>query len=66
MGSACRSARVNEHIVIGAHGTLKNWVSKRVLSTEHVRILVFDEADEMLKVRNFLFCDPVEGWWYGF
>ncbi|KAK9798531.1 hypothetical protein WJX73_010421 [Symbiochloris irregularis] len=48
-----RNARVTEQIVIGAHGTLKNWVSKRVLNTERVAILVFDEADEMLKADGF-------------
>lgn len=48
-----RNARVSEQIVIGAHGTLKSWVQKRVLNTENVRILVFDEADEMLKADGF-------------
>lgn len=45
---------MSEQIVIGAHGTLKSWVQKRVLNTENVRILVFDEADEMLKVGDTL------------
>ncbi len=36
--------------MIGTHGKLKNWVSKRLLDLDGVVILVFDEADEMLKV----------------
>ena len=46
----CRSTRIQAQVVIGTHGTLKNWVSKRALSPDHVRILVLDEADDMLKV----------------
>jgi len=40
-------------VVIGTHGKLKNWVSKRVLDVNRVTILVFDEADEMLKADAF-------------
>ena len=46
----CRNHRITEHVVIGTHGTLKHWFSKRMLSFRSMRILVFDEADEMLKV----------------
>lgn len=46
-----RNHKITEQVVIGTHGTLKNWLSKRILSFRFVRILVFDEADEMLKVR---------------
>ena len=51
-GAYCvrRNHRITEHVVIGTHGTLKNLVSKRILQFRHIRILVFDEADEMLKV----------------
>lgn len=38
-------------VVIATHGRLKDWVSKRLLNLRTVKILVFDEADEMLKVR---------------
>ena len=48
--AACRNHRITEQVVIGTHGTLKNLVSKRILLFRHIRILVFDEADEMLKV----------------
>lgn len=37
--------------MIATHGRLKDWVSKRLLNLRTVKILVFDEADEMLKVR---------------
>ena len=46
----CRNHRITEHVVIGTHGTLKNLLSKRILLFRHMCILVFDEADEMLKV----------------
>ena len=48
----CRSTRIDAQVVVGAHGTLKNWITKRALAVNHVRILVLDEADEMLKVGN--------------
>lgn len=37
--------------MVGTHGQLKNLYSKRILKFQAVRIVVFDEADEMLKVR---------------
>lgn len=40
-------------VIVGTHGKLKNWVMKKVLDLEHVAILVFDEADEMLKADGF-------------
>jgi hypothetical protein len=40
-------------VVIGTHGRCKAWVSDRVLDLDTVRILVFDEADEMLKADAF-------------
>ena len=49
-GQLDRNHRITEQVVIGTHGTLKNWMSKRILSFRFARILVFDEADEMLKV----------------
>lgn len=33
---------------------MKAWRNKRALDTQHVNLLVFDEADEMLKVIVFL------------
>ena len=52
----CRSTRIDSQVVIGTHGTLKNWVSKRALSPDHMRILVLDEADDMLKVCSVSAC----------
>lgn len=46
----CRNQKVQEQVVIGTHGKLRNWLSKRMLDTSGVKILVFDEADQMLKV----------------
>jgi hypothetical protein len=40
-------------VIIGTHGRLKNWVSKRQLDVDRISILVFDEADEMLKAEAF-------------
>jgi hypothetical protein len=40
-------------VVIGTHGRLKGWVTRRQLDIDHVNILVFDEADEMLKADAF-------------
>ncbi|KAK9828467.1 hypothetical protein WJX72_000149 [[Myrmecia] bisecta] len=48
-----RSTRINQQVVVGTHGKLKNWMSKRIMPTEHIQILVFDEADEMLKRDGF-------------
>ena len=45
-----RRERVVDQVVIGTHGSLKNWVSKRILPLAAIRILVFDEADQMLQV----------------
>ena len=47
--------RVDEQVVCGTHGRLKTWMGKRIMPTQHIKILVFDEADEMLKVPP---CNP--------
>ncbi|KAG2490675.1 hypothetical protein HYH03_010844 [Edaphochlamys debaryana] len=52
-GSGIRRDPINEQVVVGTHGKLKNWVQKRLLDLEGVAILVFDEADEMLKADGF-------------
>eukprot|EP01023_Acetabularia_acetabulum_P035037 TRINITY_DN32_c0_g1_i2.p2 TRINITY_DN32_c0_g1~~TRINITY_DN32_c0_g1_i2.p2 ORF type:complete len:472 (+),score=95.34 TRINITY_DN32_c0_g1_i2:111-1526(+) len=44
---------IQEQIVVGTHGRLKNWYVRRQLSFTHVKMLVFDEADEMLKREGF-------------
>jgi superfamily II DNA/RNA helicase len=40
-------------VIVGTHGRLKNWVAKRQLDVDRICILVFDEADEMLKADAF-------------
>ena len=40
-------------VIIGTHGRMKNWVSRRQLDIDDIVILVFDEADEMLKGEAF-------------
>ncbi|KAL4418934.1 hypothetical protein ABPG77_009114 [Micractinium sp. CCAP 211/92] len=48
-----RRTRINDQVVIGTHGKLRDWMQKRVLDVRSIRILVFDEADEMLKQDAF-------------
>ncbi|KAJ7547916.1 hypothetical protein O6H91_08G109400 [Diphasiastrum complanatum] len=43
-----------DQVVIGTPGTLKRWMTKdKLLSTKHIKILVFDEADHMLAQDGF-------------
>ncbi|WIA32833.1 hypothetical protein OEZ86_006011 [Tetradesmus obliquus] len=42
-------SKMTEQVIIGTHGRLRNWIAKRQLEVDHIRMLVFDEADEMLK-----------------
>lgn len=48
-----RRTRITDQVVIGTHGKLRDWMQKRVLDVRNVAILVFDEADEMLKQDGF-------------
>ncbi|CAL5221233.1 g3385 [Coccomyxa viridis] len=48
-----RNHRITEQVMVGTHGSLKNLYSKRVLKFQSVRVVVFDEADEMLKLDGF-------------
>lgn len=48
-----RRRNVGEQVVVGTHGKLKDWISRRVLNIKSMKILVFDEADEMLKQDGF-------------
>lgn len=47
---SCRRERVTEQVVVGTHGRLHQWMNRRLLPARNLKILVFDEADEMLKV----------------
>eukprot|EP00877_Chromochloris_zofingiensis_P006155 jgi/Chrzof1/1793/Cz10g21100.t1 len=51
--SGPRRNKIKEQVVIGTHGKMKNWFSNRLLDPDNVSILVFDEADEMLKADAF-------------
>ena len=51
--SSRHQEKITEHVVIGTHGKLKSWVSRRAMPVDSVKILVFDEADEMLKTDAF-------------
>lgn len=44
---------VTAQIVIGTAGKITNLISSRKLALDDVRVLVFDEADEMMKVDGF-------------
>jgi ATP-dependent RNA helicase DDX19/DBP5 len=43
-------------VVIGTPGKLKNWMSSKpvVLNANNMKVLVFDEADQMLDTEGFL------------
>lgn len=52
-GPTSKRPTLTDHVVIGTHGKLKNWMQKRrsgapVLPMDNIRILVFDEADVMM------------------
>ncbi|XVF07782.1 hypothetical protein REPUB_Repub06bG0169400 [Reevesia pubescens] len=44
---------VTAHVVIGTTGTIKRWMSAKKLGLSYVKILVFDEADNMLADGGF-------------
>ena len=46
--SSMRREKIVDQVIIGTPGTLKRWVTSKVLDTKNIRILVFDEADQML------------------
>lgn len=48
-----RQTRISEQVIIGTHGKIKTWFTRGALATRNIRLLVFDEADEMLKVMLF-------------
>ncbi|GMP84777.1 hypothetical protein CsSME_00038171 [Camellia sinensis var. sinensis] len=43
-----KRAPVTAQVVIGTPGTINKWVTAKKLSTNYLKILVFDEADHML------------------
>ncbi|EAS34824.3 ATP-dependent RNA helicase DBP5 [Coccidioides immitis RS] len=43
-----RNQRVEASIVVGTPGTVQDLIKKRLFNTQHLRVLVLDEADNML------------------
>eukprot|EP00873_Tetraselmis_striata_P034192 jgi/Tetstr1/454456/TSEL_041356.t1 len=52
-GGRPKQRTLTHQIIIGTHGKIKSWVSKRLLSFGCMQLMVFDEADEMLKGDGF-------------
>lgn len=49
-----RREKIVDQVVIGTPGTLKRWMTRdKALDTRHIKILVFDEADQMLDQDGF-------------
>ncbi len=47
--SVSRRDRIVDQVIIGTPGTLKRWMTRdKILDTRSIKILVFDEADQML------------------
>lgn len=47
--ASTRREKIVDQVIIGTPGTLKRWMTKdRALDTKNIKILVFDEADQML------------------
>lgn len=38
------------HVVVGTPGRVHDMIQRRALKTDHIKIFVLDEADEMLSV----------------
>mmetsp|Transcript_42502 Transcript_42502/g.51592 ORF Transcript_42502/g.51592 Transcript_42502/m.51592 type:complete len:496 (-) Transcript_42502:181-1668(-) len=49
-----RKEKIVDQVIIGTPGTLKNWINYKVLGLEHIRMIVFDEADQMFDSEGFL------------
>ncbi|MCO5567645.1 hypothetical protein L7F22_021339 [Adiantum nelumboides] len=46
--SSTRRGPVVDQVIIGTPGTVKRWITTKILNTNQIKILVFDEADHML------------------
>jgi ATP-dependent RNA helicase DDX19/DBP5 len=53
MQSGRRQPPITQQIVIGTAGKLKSMIASRLLGLDGIRILVFDEADQMLSTDGF-------------
>lgn len=47
-----RDTRVNAQIVVGTPGTVMDMIAKRVLPIKDIKVLVLDEADEMMDLQG--------------
>lgn len=43
-----RGAAVDAHLVVGTPGKLVDWLKRKILRTQHVKVFVLDEADNMV------------------
>jgi ATP-dependent RNA helicase DDX19/DBP5 len=47
-----RSTRVTAQVVVGTPGTVTDMIGKRALDVKGVKVLVLDEADDMLDIQG--------------
>ena len=47
-----RDTRVDAQIIVGTPGTVMDMIAKRVLPIKEVKVLVLDEADEMMDLQG--------------
>lgn len=50
---ANRNRKVDSPVVVGTPGTVQDLIKKRLFDTKHVKVLVLDEADNMLDQQGF-------------
>jgi len=43
-----KNLREGVHVVVGTPGRVCDMMKRQILKTEHLKMMVFDEADEML------------------
>jgi len=46
--------KITGHVIVGTPGTLTVFIQKRIIDTKHVKVLVLDEADNMLEQVRYL------------
>eukprot|EP00803_Ostreobium_quekettii_P008204 evm.model.scf_1907.5 EVM.evm.TU.scf_1907.5 scf_1907:24284-27396(+) len=47
------SQKIKAQIIFGTHGRLKFWISRRMLGLGKMKVVVLDEADNMLEAQGF-------------
>jgi ATP-dependent RNA helicase DDX19/DBP5 len=43
-----KGTKVTQHIIVGTPGTMSDLMRRRVIDTKNIKVLVLDEADNML------------------